>query len=62
MTGAYPRVDGRGSSAPRDASPPRWNVLRKHPMLESLPALRDHLHAPLADRPADRPHNDCHAA
>ena len=56
VTGAYPRVDGRsGQHGPPDASPPPWNVLRRHPLLEHIPALRDHLHAPLADRPADRP-------
>jgi serine/threonine protein kinase len=52
VTGAYPRVSGSGG---REASPPPWNVLRRHPMLESMPALRDHLHAPLADQPGDRP-------
>jgi serine/threonine protein kinase len=56
VTGAYPRVDGRGDRpGPADASPPPWSVLRRHPLLERIPALRDHLHAPLADRPADRP-------
>src|SRR5689334_4067738 len=70
VTGAYPRVSGssgwdRAAGSGRDgggavkhggeASPPPWNVLRKHPMLEAYPALRDHLHAPLADRPGDRP-------
>ncbi|MGI5245169.1 protein kinase domain-containing protein [Dactylosporangium sp. CA-139066] len=56
VTGAYPRVDGRSDQGgPPDASPPAWSVLRRHPLLERLPALRDHLHAPLADRPADRP-------
>jgi serine/threonine protein kinase len=59
VTGAYPRVD-RSSDAgragrPVAAPPPPWSVLRKHPMLESRPALRDHLHAPVADRPAERP-------
>ncbi|WP_432979227.1 serine/threonine protein kinase [Dactylosporangium sp. CA-233914] len=56
VTGAYPRVDGRSdlAGAP-DASPPPWSVLRRHPLLERIPALRDHLHAPLADRPGDRP-------
>jgi serine/threonine protein kinase len=53
VTGAYPRVSG--SAGHGDSSPPPWNVLRKHPMLEGFPALRDHLHAPLADRPGDRP-------
>ncbi|UWZ35757.1 hypothetical protein Drose_32410 [Dactylosporangium roseum] len=58
VTGAYPRVDGRSDQQGQrhqDASPPPWNVLRRHPLLEGLPALRDHLHAPLADRPGDRP-------
>jgi serine/threonine protein kinase len=56
VTGAYPRVDGRSDQhGPHDASPPPWNVLRRHPLLERIPALRDHLHAPLADRPGDRP-------
>ncbi|MEV6924184.1 hypothetical protein AB0M46_06685 [Dactylosporangium sp. NPDC051485] len=56
VTGAYPRVDGRSDlGGPPDASPPPWNVLRRHPLLERVPALRDHLHAPLADSPGDRP-------
>ncbi|MEV4518121.1 hypothetical protein AB0K00_55340 [Dactylosporangium sp. NPDC049525] len=56
VTGAYPRVDGRTDQrAPQEASPPQWNVLRRHPLLERIPALRDHLHAPLADRPSERP-------
>lgn len=56
VTGAYPRVDGRASGpVAGDVSPPPWNVLRRHPMLENIPTLRDHLHAPLADRPSDRP-------
>src|SRR5258706_9650354 len=56
VTGAYPRVDGRADQrGQHDISPPPWNVLRRHPLLERIPALRDHLHAPLADRPGDRP-------
>ncbi len=55
VTGAYPRVSGSSVKYGGEASPPPWNVLRKHPMLETYPALRDHLHAPLADRPGDRP-------
>ncbi|WP_433051433.1 serine/threonine protein kinase [Dactylosporangium sp. CS-033363] len=56
VTGAYPRVDGREQpAAGPDASPPPWSVLRRHPLLEQYPSLRDHLHLPLADRPADRP-------
>ncbi|MFI5916177.1 hypothetical protein [Dactylosporangium sp. NPDC051541] len=56
VTGAYPRVDGRSDVGGQpDASPPPWSVLRRHPLLERIPSLRDHLHLPLADRPADRP-------
>ncbi len=51
ITGAYPRVDASGST-PVGAD---RAVLRRHPLLERAPALRDHLHAPLADRPGDRP-------
>jgi serine/threonine protein kinase len=54
VTGAYPRVDAN-AQAPGASSPTPWSVLRRHPVLESTPALRDHLHAPLADRPGDRP-------
>jgi serine/threonine protein kinase len=43
-----------GSVSP-DAPPPPWAMLRSHPMLETRPGLRDHLLAPLADNPADRP-------
>jgi serine/threonine protein kinase len=49
VTGEYPREGRTGSSvSPRSA-------LRRHPTLEGLPELRNHLHGPLADRPADRP-------
>ena len=54
VTGAYPRVDANALPAGM-SSPPPWSVLRRHPVLERTPALRDHLHAPLADRPGDRP-------
>jgi serine/threonine protein kinase len=54
VTGDYPREPGRQSPA-REESPPAWSVLRRHHVLEQLPALRDHLHQILADRPADRP-------
>jgi serine/threonine protein kinase len=54
VTGDYPREPGRPSAAGEE-SPPPWSVLRRHPMLERVPALRDHLHQPLADRPGDRP-------
>jgi hypothetical protein len=56
VTGDYPREPGTARHAsPGEESPPPWSVLRRHPMLERVPALRDHLHQPLADRPADRP-------
>src|SRR5205814_1353149 len=54
VTGEYPREPGRRAESP-DAAIPTWSVLRRHAALERLPALRDHLHAPLADRPGDRP-------
>jgi hypothetical protein len=54
VTGEYPRQTASVAHA-GDAAPPPWSVLRRHPMLEKVPALRDHLHAPLADRPGDRP-------
>ncbi|MGC9671037.1 protein kinase domain-containing protein [Planosporangium sp. 12N6] len=54
VTGEYPREPGRQSSAGEE-SPPAWSVLRRHQVLEQVPALRDHLHQILADRPADRP-------
>jgi eukaryotic-like serine/threonine-protein kinase len=54
VTGDYPREPGRASQAGEE-SPPPWSVLRRHPMLEQVPALRDHLHQLLADRPGDRP-------
>lgn len=52
VTGDFPR--GEASPHPGTASPP-WAVLRRHALLEEHPALRDHLLAPLADRPQDRP-------
>ncbi|GAA1817899.1 hypothetical protein HC028_20790 [Planosporangium flavigriseum] len=54
VTGEYPREPGRQSQAGEEA-PPAWSVLRRHPVLEQVPALRDHLHHILADRPGDRP-------
>jgi serine/threonine protein kinase len=54
VTGAYPRVDPSQNSYGEAVAPP-WSVLRRHPMLEGTPRLRDHLHAPVADRPAERP-------
>jgi serine/threonine protein kinase len=54
VTGAYPRVDASHSSFAEATAPP-WSVLRRHPMLEGTPQLRDHLHAPVADRPGERP-------
>jgi hypothetical protein len=54
VTGEYPREPGRQSPAGEE-SPPAWSVLRRHYVLEQVPALRDHLHHILADRPGDRP-------
>jgi hypothetical protein len=60
VTGAYPRVDAvPGAAWPpareAEAVAPPWSVLRRHPALESVPEIRDHLYAPVADFPADRP-------
>ncbi|NJC73734.1 hypothetical protein HC031_29045 [Planosporangium thailandense] len=54
VTGDYPRESGQQRAAGEE-SPPAWSVLRRHPALERRPALRDHLHEILADRPGDRP-------
>jgi serine/threonine protein kinase len=54
VTGAYPRVDTSGVPHGEVAAP-AWSTLRRHPMLEKTPRLRDHLHAPVADRPGERP-------
>lgn len=54
VTGDYPRESGQPRAAGEE-SPPAWSVLRRHPVLERFPALRDHLHEILADRPGDRP-------
>jgi serine/threonine protein kinase len=54
VTGAYPRVESvRGPYG--ESSAPPWSTLRRHPMLERTARLRDHLHAPVADRPSERP-------
>jgi serine/threonine protein kinase len=54
VTGAYPRVESvRGPYG--ESSAPPWSTLRRHPMLERTTRLRDHLHAPVADRPGERP-------
>lgn len=52
VTGAYPRVDAVPGG---ESSAPPWSTLRRHPMLERTTRLRDHLHAPVADRPGERP-------
>src|SRR5262249_46805940 len=54
VTGDYPREPGPPPAAGEE-SPPPWPVLRRPPMPERVPALRDHLPQPLADRPGDRP-------
>jgi hypothetical protein len=52
VTGEFPRTD----ASPLDGKvAPPWAVLRRHPLLDAHPKLRDHLLAPLADRPEDRP-------
>ena len=54
VTGAYPRVESvRGPHG--ESSAPPWSTLRRHPMLERTTRLRDHLHAPVADFPGERP-------
>lgn len=54
VTGAFPRTDAVPS--PGDGTPaPPWAVLRRHPLLDAHPRLREHLLAPVADRPEDRP-------
>jgi serine/threonine protein kinase len=58
VTGAFPRSESPDRRAPGDrpADPPvPWAVLRRHPLLDAHPELREHLLAPLADRPGDRP-------
>jgi serine/threonine protein kinase len=52
VTGEFPRAE---ASPPDGLAAPPWSVLRRHPLLDAHPALRDHLLAPVADRPADRP-------
>ncbi len=54
VTGAYPRVDSAHGPY-GEAAAPAWSTLRRHPMLEKTLRLRDHLHAPVADRPGERP-------
>lgn len=58
VTGAFPRSESPDRRAPGDrpADPPvPYAVLRRHPLLDAHPELREHLLAPLADRPGDRP-------
>jgi serine/threonine protein kinase len=55
VTGSYPRVEASASPDRPGSPPPPWSVLRHNPMLDSAPRLRDHLCAPVADRPGDRP-------
>ena len=59
VTGRHPRSE---AEIPDPVSPEApvapWAVLRRDPELDRYPALRDHLLAPLADRPGDRPRTD----
>ncbi|MGH3739358.1 MAG: protein kinase domain-containing protein, partial [Micromonosporaceae bacterium] len=52
VTGAFPRME---ASPPDGVTAPPWAVLRRHPLLDAHPALREHLLSPVADRPEDRP-------
>jgi serine/threonine protein kinase len=54
VTGAYPRVESAPGPYGESSAPP-WSTLRRHPMLEKTTRLRDHLHAPVADQPGQRP-------
>jgi serine/threonine protein kinase len=54
VTGAYPRVESAAGPYGESSAPP-WSTLRRHPMLEKTTRLRDHLHAPVADQPGQRP-------
>jgi serine/threonine protein kinase len=53
VTGASARTDSPG----HEQSVP-WSRLRRHPVLESNPRLREILTAPLADDPNDRPRTE----
>ncbi|MGH8877645.1 MAG: serine/threonine protein kinase [Stackebrandtia sp.] len=52
ITGVQPRSDS--PQAPH-AESTGWAQLRRHPVVEADPRLRDHLLAPLSDEPRDRP-------
>ena len=53
VTGEFPRTE---AGWPSDGvSNPPWAVLRRHPLLDAHQPLREHLLAPVADRPEDRP-------
>ncbi|MGH3660970.1 MAG: serine/threonine protein kinase [Micromonosporaceae bacterium] len=54
VTGDFPRATAAATPADGIANPP-WAVLRRHPLLDANPVLRDHLLAPVADRVEDRP-------
>lgn len=53
VTGASARTDSPG----QEQSVP-WARLRRHPVLEAHPRLREHLTAPLDDDPANRPRTE----
>ncbi len=56
VTGAFPRTESPAQrQGPADQPLPPWAVLRRHPVLDAQPRLREHLLAPLADQPEDRP-------
>jgi hypothetical protein len=59
VTGQHPRSESDiPDPVSSDAPVAPWAVLRRDPELDRHPALRDHLLAPLADRPADRPRTE----
>lgn len=53
VTGVFPRAESPQQQPGGPLTP--WAALRRNPVLDAAPALRDHLLAPLADRPEDRP-------
>jgi hypothetical protein len=59
LTGRHPRAEADiPDPVYPDAPVAPWAVLRRDPELDRFPRLRDHLMAPLADRPTDRPRTD----
>ncbi len=57
VTGWHPRQE-RAGAVPDGREISSFTEIRRHPLLDSSPALASHLLAPLADRPGDRPRAD----